>query len=66
MERTNKAELLPQQFATIKEAVDFWDGHDLTDYWDLTEDVEFVVNLQQRRYLGILLPTLVEQTNEFC
>jgi hypothetical protein len=53
MERTNKAEQLPEQFATIEEAAEFWDTHDLTDYWDLTEDVDFVVNLRQRHYLVV-------------
>jgi len=25
---------------------EFWDTHDLTDYWDQTEPVEFTVNIQ--------------------
>lgn len=32
---------LPEHFATFEEAAEFWDTHDLADYWDLTEEVEF-------------------------
>ena len=43
-------------FATIEEAADFWDVHDLTDYQ--VEDVDFEVGLEQRRYLVALAPEL--------
>ncbi len=52
---------IPEQFATIEEAAEFWDTHDLADYWDLTEEVEFEVNLQRRRYLVALDPELAEK-----
>ena len=52
---------IPEQFATIEEAAEFWDSHDLADYWDLTEEVEFEVNLQRRRYLVALDPELAEK-----
>ncbi len=47
----NKRDPIPEQFATIEEAGEFWDTHDLTDYWDITEEVEFEVDLQRRHYL---------------
>ena len=52
---------IPEQFATIEEAAEFWDSHDLADYWDLTEAVEFEVNLQRRRYLVAVDPELAEK-----
>lgn len=52
---------IPEKFATIEEAAEFWDNHDLADYWDLTEEVEFDVNLQRRRYLVALDPELAEK-----
>ena len=61
MERNKPRDPLPEQFTTIEEAAEFWDTHDLTDYWDLTEDVDFVVNLQQSRYLVALAPELAKQ-----
>jgi hypothetical protein len=58
----NKArDQIPEQFATIEEAAEFWDSHDLADYWDLTEEVEFEVNLQRRRYLVAVAPELAEK-----
>lgn len=47
----NVREPIPKQFATIEEAAEFWDTHGLADYWDLTEEVNFEVNLHRRRYL---------------
>jgi len=54
-------EPIPEQFATIEEAAEFWDVHSLADYWDLTEEVDFNVNLQHRRYLVALAPDLAER-----
>jgi CopG antitoxin of type II toxin-antitoxin system len=36
---------LPESFASLEEAGEFWDTHDSTDYEDLMEDVAFEVNL---------------------
>ncbi len=52
---------IPEQFATIEEAAEFWDSHDLAHYWDLTEEAEFEVNLQRRRYLVAVAPELAEK-----
>jgi hypothetical protein len=54
-------EPIPEHFATIEEAAEFWDTHDLADYWDLTEAVDFEVDLQHRRYLVALDPELAEK-----
>jgi hypothetical protein len=55
-------EPIPAHFGTIDEAAEFWDTHDLADYWDLTEEVADVeVDLQQRRYLFALAPNLVRK-----
>ena len=52
---------IPDRFATLEEAAEFWDTHDLADYWDLTEEVDFEVDLQHRRYLVALDPELTEK-----
>ena len=53
---------IPVHFGTIDEAAEFWDTHDLADYWDLTEDVADVeVDLQQHRYLFALAPNLTRK-----
>ena len=51
---------IPDHFATIEDAAEFWDTHDLADYWDLTEEVEFEVTFPRRRYLVSLDPQLAE------
>ena len=35
--------------ATPEEIGEFWDTHDLADYWDETEEVEFQVNLKSQQ-----------------
>ncbi len=52
---------IPEHFATLHEAGAFWDTHDLTDYWDLTEEVEIEVDLQRRTHLFALAPDLAER-----
>lgn len=39
---------------TYQEMGEFWDEHDLTDYWEETKEVEFTINIQtERRYYPI-------------
>jgi len=54
-------EAIPEQFANIAEAAEFWDTHSLADYWDLTEEADLTTNLQQRHYLVALAPQLAEK-----
>jgi hypothetical protein len=49
----NKAEKLPQ-FASIDDLVDFFDTHDLGDYWDQMPEVAFDIDLQQTTHLFAL------------
>jgi hypothetical protein len=51
---------LPPHFETLHEAAEFWETHDLADYWDLTEAVEVEVDLQRTQYLFALTPDLAE------
>jgi hypothetical protein len=45
---SRKREPLPQNFNSVAEAAEFWDTHDLGEYWDLTREAKFEVDLQQR------------------
>ncbi len=48
MPRSNrKRAQVPEQFATIDEAAEFWETHDLTDYEDIWHEVDFHVNLKR-------------------
>ncbi|MBC8231930.1 hypothetical protein H8E77_20460 [bacterium] len=37
---------IPENFASIEEAAEFWETHSLADYWDVTREVYFDVNLK--------------------
>lgn len=39
---------LPESFASLTEAAEFWDTHSTADYDDLMEDVAFAVNLTEK------------------
>jgi hypothetical protein len=49
--KTNKRDVLPEEFHSISEAATFWDNHDSTDYEDMMADVDFQVDLKRRVYL---------------
>jgi len=54
-------EPIPEQFATIEAAAEFWDTHSLADYWDITEKADFEVDIHNRRYLVAIAPELAER-----
>ena len=49
-----KRDLIPRHFKTVNEAAEFWDSHDLAEYWDFTRDVRFEVDIQRRVFLTAL------------
>lgn len=61
MANNKKREPLPKHFKNIEEAADFWDSHDLADYWDLTKEAHFEVDIQRRVFLTALEPTLAKK-----
>lgn len=48
-EKNKKRDPMPPPDATPEEIGEFWDTHDLTDYWDDTHEVEFQVDLKPDR-----------------
>ncbi|MDI6794634.1 MAG: CopG family antitoxin [bacterium] len=42
---------IPESFASIEEAAEFWDSHSTADYDDLMRDVHFEVDIQRRTFL---------------
>jgi hypothetical protein len=40
-----KADLVPEEFQTIMEAADFWDSHDLADYWKDAKEVRVSIKV---------------------
>jgi len=39
--------------STLAEIGDYWDTHSLTEHWDETSEVEFVVRAQQQHHVAI-------------
>jgi hypothetical protein len=65
MQRSKKqSEPIPEHFDTIEEAAEFWDEHDLGDYWAQTRAVEFTVDIQRRQFLTALEPQLAQRLAE--
>lgn len=54
------------QAQSYKEMGEFWDTHDLTDYWELTEPAEFEVELDSRTTYYALDSTLSEKIVELA
>ena len=50
-DKDKKRDPMPPPDATPEEIGEFWDTHNLADYWDETHEVEFQVNLKSRQDL---------------
>jgi hypothetical protein len=61
---SKKRESIPPHFRSVAEAAEFWDSHDLTDYWDLTREASFEVDIQPRVLLTALEPGLAKKLTE--
>ena len=48
--RNKKRDPIPPPDATPEEIGEFWDTHNLADYWDETHEVEFQVNLKENLF----------------
>ena len=58
----NKSSISEAQ--SYQEIGEFWDTHDVTDYWEQTKPVEFEVNLESDVRLVALEPTLATKINK--
>jgi hypothetical protein len=61
---SKKREPIPPHFQSVAEAAEFWDSHDLTDYWDLTREASLEVDIQRRVFLTALEPGLAKKLTE--
>jgi len=55
---------VPEHFKSIEEAAEFWDSHDLADYWDMTSEAAFEVDIQRRVFLTALEAELARKLTE--
>ena len=61
---TNKS--LISQAQTYQETGNFWDTHDIADYWEDTEQVEFEVDIRSEVRYCALERALVNQVSEIA
>ncbi|MEW6210196.1 MAG: CopG family antitoxin [Acidobacteriota bacterium] len=65
MARSKKErDAIPENFESIEEAAEFWDSHDMSDYWDLTREARFDVDIQRRVFLTALEPELAKKLTD--
>ena len=57
----DKKRELPKHFPSLEEAGEFWDTHDLGDYWDQTEEVTMSFRLKRKCHLFGIEPTLARK-----
>lgn len=57
----NKSESIPRHFPNLEAAGEFWETHDLADYWDQTEEVAVSFRLKRKRHLLAIEPALARQ-----
>lgn len=58
MKRSNCKDRIPAHFRTIEEAAEFFDTHDMGDYWDETVPVEMHFNVRRRHFYVSVLPEI--------
>lgn len=53
-EKSRQVDPIPESFASIDEAADFWDTHDFTDYEEYLHEVKDVeINIKRRHRISI-------------
>ena len=60
----SKRDPIPKRFRSVEEAGEFWDTHDLGDYWDQTEPVEMTFHLKRKQHLFAIAPELADALQE--
>jgi hypothetical protein len=61
----NKAKPLPR-LKSVDELVEFFDKHDMGDYWDRLPAAEFEVNIKTRKHLVAIDETIIPRINQIA
>ncbi|MDI7261728.1 MAG: CopG family antitoxin [Thermodesulfobacteriota bacterium] len=61
----NKAKTLPRS-KSIKELIDFFETHDMGDYWEEMPEAHFEVNIKKRKHLVALEEDIVGKLTEIA
>lgn len=63
--KKNKAKALPRP-KSVKELVDFFEAHDMGDYWEKMPEAHFDVNIKKRKHLIALEEDIVGKLTEIA
>lgn len=61
----NKVKTLPRS-KSIKELIDFFETHDMGDYWEEMPEAHFEVNIKKRKHLVALEEDIVGKLTEIA
>ena len=61
----NKPKTLPRS-QSVKELVDFFETHDMGDYWEQMPEVYFDVNIKKRKHLVALEEDIVDKLTKIA
>ena len=61
----NKAKPLPR-LKSVEELVEFFDKHDMGEYWDRLPTAEFEVNIKTRKHLVAIDETIIPRINQIA
>jgi len=61
----NKVKSLPGQ-KTVEDLVEFFDKHDMGDYWDRLPKAEFDVNIKTRKHLVAIDEKIIPRINQIA
>jgi hypothetical protein len=59
--KKNKKDPIPDRFESPEEAGNFWDVHDLADYWDQTSETDLKFDLKRRHYFIGVAPRIAQE-----
>jgi CopG antitoxin of type II toxin-antitoxin system len=66
MAKSKARDPIPASFASIADAADFWDSHDLAEYSGQTQEVEADVKIERRTFLTALEPGLARKVAAYA
>ena len=61
----NKSKPLPS-FESLNELVEFFDRHDMGEYWDQMPEVDFDINIKTRKHLVVIDEEIIPRLNEIA
>lgn len=62
--KKSKKKHIPEHFKSVEKAGEFWDSHDLADYWEKTKEANLTFSLQKKHYYVSVLPKIAKELQQ--